>query len=305
MMLSERAQRLGHPSALGSPSACMSWFITTHLPLQGTSHSLKAIGQQTCWMTLCQDCRTLCQSPLYMHLMMLSERAQRLGHPSALGSPGSCMSWFIPTHLPLQGTSHSLKAIGQQTCCMTLCQDCRTLCQSPLYMHLMMLSERAQRLGHPSALGSPGSCMSWFITTHLPLQGTSHSLKAIGQQTCCMTLCQDCRTLCQSPLYMHLWWCCQKGRRDWVILAPRVLQVLACLDSSQHICHYRAHLTHSKQLGNKHAAWRFVRIAELSVNLHYTCIWWCCQKGRRDWVILAPWVLQVLACLDSSQHICH
>ena len=213
MMLSERAQRLGHPSALGSPSACMSWFTTTHLPLQGTSHSLKASGQQTCCMTLCQDCRTLCQSPLFMHLMMLSERAQRLGHPSALGSPSACMSWFTTTHLPLQGTSHSLKEIGQQRCCMTLCQDCRTLCQYPLFMHLMMLSERAQRLGHPSALGSPSACMSWFITTHLPLQGTSHSLKASGQQTCCMTLCQDCRTLCQSPLFMHLMMLSERAQR--------------------------------------------------------------------------------------------
>ena len=123
------------------------------------------------------------------------------------------------------------------------------------------------------------------------------SLSPIPCKNHSVTLCQTCRTV--------NWWCCQKGRRDWVILAPWVLQVLACLDSSQHICHYKAHLTHSKQLGNKHAAWRFVRIAELSVNLHHTCIWWCCQKGRRDWVILAPWALQVLACLDSSQRICH
>ena len=257
MMLSERAQRLGHPSALGSPTACMSWFITTHLPLQGTSHSLKAIGQQTCTVTLCQDCRTLCQSPLYMHLMMLSERAQRLGHPSALGSPSACMSWFITTHLPLQGTSHSLKAIGQQTCTVTLCQDCRTLCQSPLYMHLMMLSERAQRLGHPSALGSPSACMSWFITTHLPLQGTSHSLKAIGQQTCTVTLCQDCRTLCQSPLYMHLMMLSERAQRwghpsalgspsacmSWFITTHLPLEVTSHLiDQGQSIISYLHHV---------------------------------------------------------------
>ena len=32
-----------------------------------------------------------------------------------------------------------------------------------------------------------------------------------------------------------------------------------------------------------------LRIAELSVNLHRKAFRSCCQKGRRDWVILGPW----------------